>query len=527
MRIAMIASLVGIPAVAHAEPDTADARVTANSNDGAAGDIDLRLTLSSFLFRESGDAAGALVDGGATVDSASPVRRYFGDLRLEMSGDGLEFDGRVRQTTSERYQSGADGGSEYELRTLAYRTGTANNKLIVGRQFVDAVGSTKIDGAAFVRRITKTWSGTLFGGAFPALGSRSLDTDYPAIQKPDGSTGSPLFPLTGGLGIGYDTPDVHGDIGVAAVYVAQDVPTGIDTNDSERSRVFTTASGYARPTSWIDVYHFALLDLVGGGDGGGSRVNLTNGSLGIAVHPTPALQVSGAVNHVSTDLFQIAARNTLEDPDPNASGLVQNNVELIRVSSDSVRGGTSLALARSRFQLSLSGAYHRRPAVDVALTDGGKVTFRDARAVDTTLTVLDRHSLAGLRASLSGTMTFPLDTDTPNRARSTVVRVAASRAMLDDRLDVTADASAARFRNANDPANCMESLDVLACYSTSKTSALEAGLLGSYQIAREWLVLVDSHVGVRDVVASSLMGTVDYPRVLSFTVFARAQWRYR
>jgi len=502
-----------------ARADDGVATEVRSETDAAPGDLDLRLTLSSFLYRQSGDDSQTITDNGATVETASPVRRYFGDLRLEMSGDGLEFDGRVRQTTSERYQSGADGGSEYELRTLAYRVGTKTNRLIVGRQFIDAVGSTKIDGAAFVRRITETWSGTIFGGAFPALGSRSLDTDYAAIDNADGSKGSPLVPLTGGLGIGYDKPNVHGDLGLAAVYVAQAIP---DVPSKDGSRVFTTASGYARPSSLVDIYHFALLDIAGG-----SGVNLTNGSLGVTAHPTGALQVSAAIHHVSTDLFRIAARDVLEDPDPNAPGFVQNNVDIIRVSSDTVRGGTSLALAARRFELSLSGAYHHRPSVDVALSDGSRVRFSKARSVDSTLTVLDRRSIAGLRASLTTTLTFPLGNQESNRAKGTVVRFAVGRTLLDSKLDLTADALWAKFENKTDPGDCMESLDIFACFSTSQTSVLEAGVLGAYQVAREWLLLVDSHLGRRDVDSTTLTGAVAFPRALSFTLFARAQWRYR
>src|SRR5450755_1109728 len=106
---------IGAPALARADggataaPDTRDDQ------------LDLRLTLSSFFYRESGNDASPLVDQGAAVQNASPIRRVFGDMRFELTGDGLVVDARLRQTTSERYQSGADGGAEYELRALAYR----------------------------------------------------------------------------------------------------------------------------------------------------------------------------------------------------------------------------------------------------------------------------------------------------------------------------------------------------------------------------------------------------------------------
>ncbi|HSN26277.1 MAG TPA: hypothetical protein VLT45_08330, partial [Kofleriaceae bacterium] len=152
-----------------------DASVTASAPPPPSrDDLDLRLTMSSFLYRQSGSDPGALVTDGAQPQNASPVRRFFGDLRMELSDEGLVVDARIRQTTSERYQSGADGGGEYEVRTLAYRLGPA----MLGRQYIDAVGATKIDGLSFTQRLSSEARAVAFAGAFPVLGSRSVDTDY-------------------------------------------------------------------------------------------------------------------------------------------------------------------------------------------------------------------------------------------------------------------------------------------------------------------------------------------------------------
>jgi hypothetical protein len=516
MQVARLAIVMMLAGTARA--DDVSTSVTRSSDDTAAAPLDVRLTLSTFLFRQTGGDAPPIADQGAPIENASPVHRYFGDLRMELSGGGLVADARVRQTTSARYQSGADGGGEYDIRTLAYKLGSSSTSIEVGRQYIDAVGATKIDGASITQRITDVWKATAFAGAFPQLGSRSVDTDYPLIANSDGSQ-TRVVPLTGGLGVAYSTPDYHGDVGLAAVYVAQEViqDTAVDT-----SRVFATSSGYWRPGKWLDVYHFALVDVAHG-------ASLTNGSLGIDTHPFDDLQLSASIHHVSVDLLQIDAKNLLADPDPTAIGIVQNNISLLRISSDVARIGASVAFAQRRFELSASGGYHYRPGVSVDLPDGsGAVEFPSERSADATIGLLDRKSIAGLRASLTASLTYPLDDSSPTRARGTVVRVAAGRAFAGERGQLEADVMGEKFHDANAGGGmCASSLNAFMCYGTSATTAAQAGVLVSWRLGREWLLLGDTHVGYQDVTGNSIMGPVLYPHAYSVTGFARIQWRYR
>lgn len=488
-------------AVAHAD----DTSVTAQAQGTEAKRLDLRLTLSSFLFRQTGDAADPFVSSGAAVTNASPVRRYFGDLRVELDDTGLDVDARVRQTTSERYQAGATAGGEYEIRTLSYKLGSERTALTVGRQYIAAAGESKVDGVAFSQRIADDWTGTIFGGAFPDIGSRSVETDYV----------NGVVPVAGGLGVSYQTPNYHGDLGGAAVYASDDTA-------GDMSRVFATSSGYWRPANPVDIYHFALVDVAGTG---GAR--LTNGSIGVDVHPAEALKLSVSGHHVSTDILTINARNTLVDPDPSTMGIVQNDLAITRVSSDMARAGTSVALARARFELSLSGGLHRRPGVDVPLADGsGTYRFAEAKSADATMSVLDRRSIGGLRVQLAGTISVPLTDEAPNRSRGTLVRAAVRRGFASERGEVEADVMGERFRDVGG-GMCTESLDPSACFGTARIDALQAGVLASWRIGREWLLLADTHVGYQDIQSSSPEGPVDWPTVFSVTVFTRVQWRYR
>ncbi|MBL0213318.1 MAG: hypothetical protein IPQ07_05515 [Myxococcales bacterium] len=496
-----------------------DAPSVEKSAEATPSSLDLRLTLSSFLYREVGEDAPALVDQGAPLESASPVKRYFGDLRVELGGGGVTLDARVRQTTSQRFQSGASGGGEYEIRALSYRLGGPARSLAIGRQYVDGVAGSKIDGLAFRQRLVKPVTATLFAGAFPVLGSRSLETDYPTIRMEDGSDGARLVPLAGGLGFGIETASYHGDLGVAAVYIPQTVPMA---TTQEASRVFTSASGYLRAGTVAEVYHFLLLDIAGQ-----NRTSLTNGSLGVTLHPTPVLQVGASVNHVSTDALQIATRNLLEDPDPTAIGIVQNNIAVIRVSQDAARATASLALAHQRFEISAAGGVHRRPEVSVRLSDGsGAVAFPEARNIDASFAILDRRSIGGTRLSLMGSLTQPLGDTAPNAARGTTLRAAGSKAFARERGQLEIDLMIGRFRTLGGSGDCTTSLEVLTCYGLTRTQLAQVGALASWRVSREWLVLADAHVGYRDSTSSTLAGQIVWPHLYTVSGFVRAQWRF-
>jgi hypothetical protein len=467
------------------------------------------------------------------------VRRSFGDLRTELAAGGLALDARIRQTTSARYQAGAGGGGEYELRTLDYRIGSPTTQLTIGRQIIDAVGATRIDGAAVTRRLTDRFAATLFGGAYPALGSRSLDTDYLRAEAPGsggggsrtGGSGDLIIPITAGLGAAYHSRDAHGDLGVAAVDVVQDLD---GATGPAPSRIVATSSGYWRIAAPLGVYHFAIVDVAGTRGAG-----LTNGSLGIEARPAVDVQLTAAIHHASSDALQIAARDQLSDPDPMASGIVQNNLAAIRISQDVARASASLALAEQRFELSASASVHRRPEVRIALADGASAAvFPESRSADATLAILDRRSIAGLRAQLSGTVVAPVGSSAGSRARGAVVRFAVSRGFAEQRGEIGLDAMAERFRDTGagsatstgagaSSGTCMTSRDALACYGASTTLAAQIGALASWRVGREWLVLADAHAGTRDVRSSAATGPVAWPRVVSIASFIRVQWRYR
>jgi hypothetical protein len=113
---------------------------------------------------------------------------------------------------------------------------------------------------------------------------------------------------------------------------------------------------------------------------------------------------------------------------------------------------------------------------------------------------------------------------------ATIARIAASRGFLGERGQLEADVMVERFRDLGGGAagtGCATSMDVFACYGASTTQAAQGGALVSVRPVREWMFVLDAHVGVADVSSVTAMRSIEWPRVLSFTTFARVQWTYR
>ena len=320
-------------------------------------------------------------------------------------------DARVRQTTSQRFQSGAERrwrvrGPHARL-SARLRAHRAHDRPAVHRQRSARPRSTA---SPSTRRLDASVGGVVFAATFPELGSRSLDTDYPRIRNDDGTDGALLVPFTGGLGVAYQTADLPRRSrrrgGLRRRRRCRTRPRKRPRACSRRRAA--TARRHRSPT----IYHFALLDVAGQ-----AGVTLTNGSVGVDAHPTATVQLSASVNHVSTDAAADRdaqpARRSRSVGDRRSS---RTTSPCSGCSQDAARAGASLALAHQRFEVSVSGGVHRRPEVSVELADGsGAVAFPEARSADATFSVLDRRSLGGTRASLAASIGAPIGDERPER----------------------------------------------------------------------------------------------------------------
>src|SRR6185369_16439870 len=108
-----------------------------------------------------------------------------------------------------------------------------------------------------------------------------------------------------GFGGAYRTTAAYGAIGGVVLYPLQ----------KESPRIFGTSNGYWRYGTTVDIYHFALIDLLGNNDAlGAGHAGLTNLSGGINYKPTPRLRLTGSFNRVDTETLNIQAGAFLSQP---------------------------------------------------------------------------------------------------------------------------------------------------------------------------------------------------------------------
>lgn len=481
------------------------------------------LTSSTFFYTESGDQL-ANPAGTSGAGSNSQFSRLFTDLRAQLDARHIKggrwqarLDVRGRVTTNPadaspnsllgdtKSQSGLTGDNELELRELwATRPGDRID-LFVGRQFIPDLGAIKIDGVRV--DYAKSDRVTLLGyaGAYPLRGSRSLTTDYPALEKSDGTKLGRTPPIAAGAGAAYRTAMSYGSFGAGTVAPLKD----------ETPRVYVTSTGYLRSSPRLDVYHFALIDLVG--EGGFALNNL---SAGVNYRPVPALRATASVNHVDTETLNVQAQTFLE---PNDTSIIRNDAAVRRISSTQGQAGLSVALGRlQQIEGSVIVAYRMRP--DVTVPNGmGSFTFKASTSVDVGWQVVHRNLLR-TRVGADGVRAYSVG-DASSRATYLAFRAFASREFRQGRGNWEAEVGYAVARDDGllDSANPSEPR-----FGRSKTKTLSAAGTVYYRVGSTWFVLGSVALGKFSLASKPVLteASVDDPPVTQLSGFLRAAYRF-
>ncbi len=504
------------------------------------------LTWTNFAYQEGGGPYAGTTAGS----DASSFSRYFTDFRLQTDfrhiGGGIwdaRVDARMRLVgepdptsytnatgtgtpTPNHIQSGLTGGNEYELRELWTVRNGERTDVIIGRQFITDLAAVKIDGVRVDYASSSKLTLLGFGGLYPLRGSRSLTTDYVDLKYTDGSDAGQLVGA-GGFGGAYRTSNAYGAVGGVLLLPLQ----------KETARFFGTSNGYWRYGSTIDLYHFALVDLIGNNDAlGAGKAGLTNLSAGINYKPNPRLRLTGSFNRVDTETLNVQANAFLSQP--QGTGVINDETFIARLSTTEVRGSVSAGLGElQRFEITTAAAYRDRPGFTI--TDSAGTTTAKlpaASSVEIFGSITDRQFKGG-RLGIDGLRTFGVANIAFERTQVTALRVFGAHEFKDGRGEWEAELAYSTNQdvgNAMNMSSCTNGPTQFAtCFGSTQGSVLSLGGNVYYRFNRDWFGLASAYISstsVALVTPSLTMGApptmTNDPSITGLTGFARISYRF-
>ncbi|HEY5944998.1 MAG TPA: hypothetical protein VIV40_05875 [Kofleriaceae bacterium] len=483
---------------------------------------------STFLYKESAGAYPNLMVG----DAQGPTR-LFTEMRLQTDFRHIKasrwearVDARARVvpqpannssiTPENNIQSGLTGDNEYELRELWLVRAGKRSDFFLGRQFVPDMGGVKLDGIRidYAKSAKLTFIG--FGGLYPVRGSRSLTTDYKPLED-EGGQAAGRFVTTGGFGGAYRTINAYGALGGVAMYPLS----------KETPRFYVTSTGYLRSGSKLDLYHFALVDLLGtAASRSSTKFQITNLSAGANFKPNPRLRLTGNFNRVDTETLNVQAGAFLGDVDRTTTGntVVQNEAFIARLATNSVRGGVSAGLGKQqRFEISTAVSFRYRPEFDLKLPDGTvAATAKAAKSVEVWGGVVDRHFIKNTRIGIDGSQTFSVGDVAYQRSVLFLGRLFVNREIGGGRGEWEAEGSYSKVKDTTGAMTlaCTSPAD---CYGSSNNTVISLGGQLFYRIKTDWFGIGTLHVMQ---ISNKRSDQLVDPKVLGITGFVRIAKRF-
>lgn len=499
------------------------------------------LASSTFFYGEKGGAYPTPTPTG----SNDGVSRLFTELRLQTdfrhigaSRWDARVDARARfvnlpgnavLTPENTIQSGLTGKNEYDIRELWLTRVGKRSDIFLGRQFIPDLGGVKIDGLRIDYAKSPKLTLIGFGGLFPVRGSRSIETDYMPLKTLDGNPAGRLV-ATAGFGGAYRTVNAYGALGGVA-----QVPL-----KAEQPRFFVTSNGYLRSGSKLDLYHFAILDLLGSAaaDSPG-HVQLTNLSAGANLKPNARLRLTASFNRVDTETLNVQAGaflgtvdyvpGTLMNGATNGGNtVVQNEAYLVRLATNSARAGVSAGLGKQqRFEVSTAVSYRMRPAFTLRPGDpnGAGINLPAAKSVEVWGSLVDRHSIKDARLALDVSRSFGVGDLAYQRSEALIVRGTAQRELASGKGEWEAEVAYTQVIDSvlGMGLGCGSATDIKDCYGSSNNTLISAGGQIFYRLRRDWFTIATLHV--MRITNTRSDGVVD-PAILGATGFLRIAKRF-
>lgn len=504
------------------------------------------LTSTTFGYYETGGTLAPTPAAAALppidihqVPSASPYQRLFTDLRLQTDFRHIaasrweaRVDLRARAVNdpaptnatlyqpgeNSRVQSGFLGENELEVKEAWVVRNGLRSDVFLGRQFVPDLGGVKFDGLRIDYASSVKFTLLGFGGLYPIRGSRSITSDYTTLQSnpnPDGTRAEAgKFTGIGGFGAAYRTDNMYGAFGgVALVPFAEESP-----------RIYATSTGYMRVGPALDVYHFAIVDVVGNNPG------ITNLSAGLNWKPDQRLRATLSVNRVDTETLNVQAQAFLSNPDPGAN-FVQNDAYLIRIASNQARASLSAALgSMQRFEVTAAAAFRYRgettltaPPQTNMMLPRATTTLPAAQSVEVYGSIVDRRSFADLRLGVDGSRVFGVGSSTYQRSKFLSVRAFGSRVIADGKAEIELEVAYSTNQDDSAGVNCV---DLSTCFGAAESTVISGGGNFMYRLNRDWFLLASLFVNRAAITHIDMAGRVKDPAATGLSGYFRLAYRF-
>jgi hypothetical protein len=500
------------------------------------------ITSTTFGYHESGAPLATMDPVQSPVPSGSQFDRLFTDLRLQTDFRHIaagKWDARIdvrgrmvndpgqstlsafEPATKATIQSGWKGEDELEVKEAWLLRNGPRSDLFFGRQFIADLAGVRIDGLRVDYASSARFTLLGFGGLYPIRGSRSITTDYSALQSNpanDGTrTSAGQFTGAAGFGAAYRTAEAYGSFGGVAL-----VPFS-----SESPRVFGTSSGYWRYGSQLDFYHFAVLDLVGAN---AVNAGLTNLSLGLNYKPDQRLRGTLSFNRVDTETLNVQAQAFLANPDATAN-VVQNEAYLQRIATNSARSSLSAGLGElQRYEVTAALAFRYRGAVTLTAPPqmmGApppmSVELPAASSVEIYGAITDRRSFKDLRLGVDGSRVFGVGSATYQRTSTTAVRAFTARQLADGHGEWEAEVAYASNKDDNAGVTCT---DIPSCSGASKSTVLSLGGNLYYRFNRDWFAMGSVFLNRIAITHVDAGASTEDPTVTGISGYFRVAYRF-
>nr|HEX4315453.1 hypothetical protein [Kofleriaceae bacterium] len=501
------------------------------------------LAETSFFYTESG---GNYTGNPTAGNDASTLSRLYTELRYQSDFrhiKGGKWDGRIDArvrlvdqpgqpetdltgtgtSTPLKTQSGLLGGDEYDLRELWLVRNGDRSDVFIGRQYISDLAAVKIDGVRIDYASSNKFTLLGFAGLYPMRGSRSIETDYQTLQiiNPDG-TRTTEGNLTGAAGGGaaYRTGNSYGAFGgvVLAPFAG------------EQPRIFATSNGYWRYGSTLDLYHFAVIDLIGSNT---TNEGLTNLSAGLNYKPSPRLRLTASFNRVDTETLNVQAGTYLNSIDTGAN-IIDNEVYIARIATNEARGSVSAGLGElQRFELTSSLTLRYRPDITLntfANNIGGMTpvtaTLQAEEGVDFYASITDRHSFKDMRLQADLMRTFGIGGTAYDHTELLGLRVSAQHDIKGGQGEWEAEIAYTTTRDSDAGQACNPAV-IQSCFGSSASSLLSVGGSVYYRINRNWFGIGSLYVTKESIQTNQGVGNVaNDPDITGITGFLRVAYRF-